>query len=137
MVLLYLFVTENFVAFSLLFLCIFILIIYEGRKGGRRIDTNEVTRLINKEEAIVIDIRSSNEFSSGHITNAINIQPNKIDQQIDAIKAPKESPIILVCKTGNNSRVVGNKLQKNGFQNVNIISGGMLSWLNQGLPVSK
>ena len=133
----FLFVTENFVAFSLLLLCIFILIIYEGRKGGRRIDTNEVTRLINKEEAIVIDIRSSNEFSSGHITNAINIQPNKIDQQIDAIKAPKESPIILVCKTGNNSRVVGSKLQKNGFQNVNIISGGMLSWLNQGLPVSK
>ena len=133
----FLFVTENFVAFSLLLLCIFILIVYEGRKGGRRIDTNEVTRLINKEEAIVIDIRSSNEFSSGHITNAINIQPNKIDQQIDAIKAPKESPIILVCKTGNNSRVVGSKLQKNGFQNINIISGGMLSWLNQGLPVSK
>ena len=133
----FLFVTENFVAFSLLLLCIFTLIIYEGRKGGRRIDTNEVTRLINKEEAIVIDIRSSNEFSSGHIANAINIQPNKIDQQMNAIKAPKESPIILVCKTGNNSGVIGNKLQKNGFQNVNIISGGMLSWLNQGLPVSK
>ena len=133
----FLFIVENFIAFSLLLIFISLLIIHESRKGGKKIDPTEVTRLINKEEGLVIDLRSSAEYLSGHITGAQNIEPQRTLDQILSLKTPKEKPIILVCKTGSSSRSVGGELKKNGYLNINIMSGGMLLWQNQGLPLSK
>ena len=133
----FLFIVENFIAFSLLLIFISLLIIHESRKGGKKIDSTEVTRLINKEEGLVIDLRSSAEYYSGHITGSQNIEPQRTLDQILSLKTPKEKPIILVCKTGSSSSSVGGELKKNGYLNINIMSGGMLLWQNQGLPLSK
>ncbi len=131
------FIVENFIAFSFLIILVVALIIYEGKKGGKRIDPAELTRLLNREEGTVIDLRNEREFSSGHISGAQNIEPNKIDEQLNSKKISKEKPIVLVCKTGSNSTIVGGKLKKLGFKNINIMSGGMMVWQNQGLPLSK
>tara|TARA_Y100001949_G_C15871936_1_gene279891 strand:+ start:165 stop:578 length:414 start_codon:yes stop_codon:yes gene_type:complete len=133
----FLFIIENFLAFSFLILLIFTLIIYESRKGGKRIDPTELTRLINKEEGILFDLRTAQEFSSGHISGAENIQPENIEQKVNSKNISKEKPIILVCKTGSNSSKAGSTLKKSGFQNISIMSGGMMLWQNQGLPLSK
>ena len=133
----FLFFYQNIIAFTLLILCLIALIIYEGKKGGTKVDPVEATRLINREGAVVVDLRASEEFSTGHITGSINISAEKLEQQLNSMKHSKEAPLILVCKTGNNSKVVGGSLLRAGFSNVNLISGGMMTWQGSGLPLSK
>jgi len=133
----FLFFYQNIIAFTLLILCLIALIIYEGKKGGTKVDPVEATRLINREGAVVVDLRPSEEFSTGHITGSINISAEKLEQQLNSMKHSKEAPLILVCKTGNNSKTVGGSLLRAGYSNVNLISGGMTTWQGSGLPLSK
>ena len=133
----FLFFYQNIIAFTLLILCLIALIIYEGKKGGTKVDPVEATRLINREGAVVVDLRASEEFSTGHITGSLNVSAEKLEQQLNSIKHSKEAPLILVCKTGNNSKTVGGSLLRAGYSNVNLISGGMMTWQGSGLPLSK
>ncbi len=131
------FLTDNIIAVGLLFLSLFALIIYEGRKGGKRIDSSEATRIINKENAHVVDLRTSGEFNAGSIAGAINLQPDEVDKDNVLFKANEEDPIILVCKMGSSSSAVGGRLMKQGYTNVNILSGGIMNWTQDGLPLIK
>ena len=134
---LFLFIYENLLAFSLLIVCLAALIIYESKKGGTKLDPTQATRLINKDGAVVIDLRTQEEFSNGHIAGSINISPDLVEQQLNSLKHPKEKPLILICKTGNSSKGTGDMLVKRGYMYVNRISGGMVTWQGIGLPLSR
>ena len=133
----FLFVSQNFIAFLFLVLCLTILVVYEGKKGGKKIDPSEATRLINKESALIVDLRSLEEFSSGHVAGSLNITPDKVEQRLSALNHSKDKPLILICKTGSNSKGVGASLLKAGYLDVNVISGGMMTWQASGMPLSK
>ena len=81
---LFLFIYENLLAFSLLIVCLAALIIYESKKGGTKLDPTQATRLINKDGAVVIDLRTQEEFSNGHIAGSINISPDLVEQQLNS-----------------------------------------------------
>ena len=134
---LFLFIGENYIVFFLLLFFILLLFLHEKNQGGKKIDSNEVTRLINKEDGLLFDLRSSSEYSSGHIVGAYNVEPKQILEKINSLKTPKERPIILICRTGSSSSSAGKELKKVGFQSINVMSGGMMSWQSQGLPLSK
>ena len=132
----FLFISQNFIAVTLLLLSLIALIIYEGRKGGKKLSPSEATRKINKEEALVVDLRPSQEFSSGHIAGSIN-QVDKLEQHLTTKRHSKETPVILVCKTGVASKKLGVSLIKAGYLDVNVVSGGMMTWEGNGMPLSK
>jgi rhodanese-related sulfurtransferase len=131
------FLVDNYLAVLLLIFLLFALMIYESRKGGKKIDASEATRIINKENAVVIDLRTSAEFNTGTIAGAINLQPDTIDMDNSLFKASEKDHIILVCKLGSSSSPVGGRLIKQGFENVNILSGGIQGWVQAGLPLIK
>jgi rhodanese-related sulfurtransferase len=131
------FLVDNYLAVLLLIFLLFALMIYESRKGGKKIDASEATRIINKENAVVIDLRTSAEFNTGTIAGAINLQPDTIDMDNSLFKANEKDHIILVCKLGSSSSPVGGRLIKQGFENVNILSGGIQGWVQAGLPLIK
>ena len=133
----FLFISQNLIAVALLLFTIVALIIYEGRKGGTKLDPTQATRMMNKEGALVVDLRPLTEFSSGHIAGSINVQPDKVKQHLFSIKHSKETPVILVCKTGSNSKGTGGSLVKAGYLKVNVINGGMMTWESNGMPLSK
>ena len=133
----FLFISQNFIAFMLLILSIVALILYESRKGGTKLSPSEATRKINKEVALLIDVRPSQEFSSGHIAGSINVQEDRLDQYLNANKHPKEKPVVLVCRTGMNSKKLGLTLIKEGYIDINVIGGGMMTWEGSGMPLSK
>lgn len=132
-----LFLTDNYLAVLLLFFLLFALMVYESRKGGKKIDASEATRIINKENAFVVDLRTPVEFNSGTIAGAVNLQPDNVDKDNSLFKANERDYIILVCKLGSSSNSVGGRLIKQGFQNVNILSGGIQGWVQSGLPLIK
>ena len=67
------FIGDNFLAVVILLSLISILIIYERRKGGVKLDTSEMTRLINKNNPFVYDLRRPAEYGAGSIAGASNV----------------------------------------------------------------
>ena len=133
----FLFISQNFIAVTLLLLSLIALIVYEGRKGGKKLSPGEATRKINKENALVVDLKSSQEFSSGHIAGSINVQEDKLEQHLITKRHSKETPVVLVCKTGVASKKSGISLMKAGYLDINVVSGGMMTWEGNGMPLSK
>jgi len=133
----FVFISDNFLAVLVLLSLITIFIIYEKRKGGVKVDTSEMTRLINKGNPYVYDLRSAAEYGTGSVAGALNLQPSNLVKQDALFKASEEDCIILICKTGTTSSKSAGELKKQGFTNVNVLSGGIMNWTQSGMPLVK
>ena len=118
-----------------LFLFLFLFAYSEMNKGGKKIEPNELTRLVNKENAILIDLRKKEDYENGHIMTALNYPHQEFDNQMHELDKFKERPIILVCDMGRSSANIGEKLKKAEFKRTFRLNGGMMTWMQENLPV--
>lgn len=113
-------------------------VVKEKLSNVKNLNPQEATLLMNKQDAIVVDVRTADEFKKGHIVNAKNITVSQIDEgKFSAIENNKQSPIIVVCASGTRSAGAGEKLVKAGFEQVSNLSSGMGAWTAANLPVTK
>ena len=112
-------------------------LINEGKRGGAAITTGHLVSLINKEDAVVLDVREHKDYSAGHIAGSVNIPFASLDERITELDAYKDKPVILVCKMGQHAGAAGRKLRAGGFGNVRRLAGGMAEWTGNNLPVIK
>ena len=105
--------------------------------GNQRISVNEATLLINRQDALVVDVRETAEWSGGHIPNARHIALGHLAKHMSEIEKYKDKPIIVVCASGNRSGMACGTLKKAGFQQVFNLSGGIGAWSEAGLPMTK
>jgi len=101
------------------------------------VSPKQATEMINREDAVVLDIRSMNDFQTGHIINAINIPGNALKNQLKQLAKHKQSPIIVACRSGAQSTAACKQLREANFEKVFNMQGGMLAWQNDDLPISK
>ena len=97
----------------------------------------EAVQLINRKDAVIVDVREPNEFKAGHIPNARNIPAGQIKERAKELEKLKSKPLLLVCQTGSRSAQVCGSLQKDGFGEPVALSGGMAAWQQAGMPVEK
>jgi rhodanese-related sulfurtransferase len=109
----------------------------ETQRGGRSVSTQELVNLINREGAVVLDVRDAKEFAGGHIVGAVNIPHTALEGRIGELEQYKEKPLTIVCKMGQHAGASGALLRKAGFANVARLTGGMSEWRGQNLPVVK
>ena len=113
-------------------------LIYETRSASTNaVTSTQATQLINREDAVVLDIRETKDFKAGHIAGARNIPQSNIESRMSELNKVKNQPIIVVCKQGQSSGVVQAKLAKAGFERVLKLKGGMAQWQADSLPVVK
>lgn len=105
--------------------------------GIKSISPAETTRLMNHEDALLIDLRGKAEYEKGHILNARHVPAADIDDQIDKLKREADRPVILCCANGGESQRTGRKLLQAGFERVHIVKGGINSWREASLPLSR
>jgi rhodanese-related sulfurtransferase len=110
-------------------------IISETRKGGKTLTAQQVIMRMNKEDAVVLDIRDKADYKKGHIINAVNIPYASVENKLGELESHKNKPVIVVCKMGQTSNAAGAILRKNGFTDVTRLSGGMAEWSSLNLPV--
>jgi rhodanese-related sulfurtransferase len=104
----------------------------------KRVDNHQATLLINKEDAVVLDIRAQKEFKAGHIIGSRQIKPEEVREgNFSKLEKLKDKPIIVVCAMGNLSSGTATKMTKQGFENVHVLSGGISAWQGASLPLSK
>ncbi len=102
------------------------------------VDNQQATTLINKEDAVIVDVRSSEEFRKGHIINAINLPSEDIEaNKVALIEKYKNTPIIVMCETGMRSSSAAKRLTKMDFTTVYNLSGGIAGWKEANLPTVK
>ncbi len=119
-------------------LALLFLDIFGGKMRGYSVATpSEVTQLINRENALVLDIREENEFHSGHIVNAIHIPLGYLKDRMAELEKYKNRPIITACRSGNRSSNACSLLKKEGFENIYNLKGGMMAWQHASLPLDK
>ena len=79
--------------------------------------------------AIIIDVRSSQEYEEGHLENAINIPYYEIKNKINKISNNKEKEIVLYCEAGTRSKKAYKILKRLQYQNVYSLHGGIEKWI--------
>jgi len=131
------FTSNHVLLVSALMVSFFVLVFSELRRkaGGLvNVDAGDAVKLINND-AVVIDIRSVDAFSRGHIVNAKNIPKDEIDAKLDQLQQYKGTPIVAVCDAGVTTSGIVKKLRAAGFESVFGLKGGMSGWGQAGLPV--
>ncbi|WP_428819427.1 rhodanese-like domain-containing protein [Microbulbifer sp. MCCC 1A16149] len=132
----FVFISEQWLLVSLLVALVYALAITERIKAGKPASAHEATRLINTEDARVVDLRDRAEFVAGHIVDAIHIPHGDIEKRIGELAPYKEKTLILADKIGQHAGPVGRQLKKAGYT-VRRLEGGMSEWANQKLPLVK
>jgi len=105
--------------------------------GGPWVNTTQATHLINREDAIVVDVREPNEFAAGHVLGAKNLPLARLDASGAEVAKKKERPVIVYCDGGERSAKALATLKKHGYTRVANLSGGLGAWQQAGLPVEK
>lgn len=105
--------------------------------GGPWVNTVEATNMINREDAVVIDVREPAEYAKGHILAAKNVPLAQIETRISDLEKYKSRPLIVHCETGNRSGNAVAALRAKGFERAVNLSGGISAWLQAGLPMGK
>ena len=119
-------------------LALFALLAWDGsHKAGPKVSTHEATRLINQSNALVLDIREKGDFKAGHVVDSVNIPNSQVINRVSELEKHKSDPIIVVCKTGQTASAASKALKENGFEQVYRLSGGIMEWTNNNLPLVK
>jgi rhodanese-related sulfurtransferase len=109
----------------------------ELSRGGKAVTAQELVNMVNREDAVIVDVRDQKDFEAGHIVAALNIPHASLEKRMSELNKYKERPIVIVCRMGQHSGSAGAMLRKNGFENVARLKGGVMEWRNQNLPVVK
>jgi rhodanese-related sulfurtransferase len=106
-----------------------------GEKGS--VAPLAATEMINRRDAVVVDVRPAADFAQGHIINAINIPMNGFKNQVGVLHKHKDKPIVVACRSGSQSSVACRQLRKEGFPEVYNLRGDVLAWQNASLPLTR
>ncbi|MEO8166085.1 MAG: rhodanese-like domain-containing protein [Betaproteobacteria bacterium] len=105
--------------------------------GVPEVGAMEAVQLLNRKDAVMIDVRDAAEFSAGHAPHARNIPLAQLDKRIRELEKFKSRPAIVVCQTGSRSNAATALLKKAGFAEVVVLAGGIGAWQQANMPVEK
>lgn len=107
----------------------------ETQDSIKQISVEQAKQTSEKADVQFIDVRTIEEYKSGHAPKAINLPLDSLEQNIS--KLDKSKPVYLICQTGRRSQKGAEILQKNGFKDLYNIEGGTSAWQAAGLPIEK
>lgn len=103
----------------------------------REIGAMEATALINRRNAVLLDVREPKEYEGGRIPNAVQLPHSQLANRGQELKKLTARPVIAYCARGQRSRTAAGALRKIGFSEVYTLRGGLRAWSEAGLPVEK
>lgn len=106
-------------------------------RRGDKVTTLQATQLINQGKTLLLDVRDSADFATGHMREARNIPIKELGKRIAELDKFKTRTVIVVCSSGLQSSRATGMLRNAGFANVVSLSGGLAAWQAQGLPVAR
>ena len=106
-------------------------------RPGSDVGSFEAVQLINRRDALVIDVRDTGEFAAGHVANARHIPEAQLGERVKELEKYKSRPILVTDRSGTRAGSVSGTLRKLGFAEVFALRGGIAAWQQAGLPLEK
>lgn len=110
--------------------------VLKGATGGS-LQPNDAVAKINREKAVIVDVREAEEYVKGHIANAKNIPLSQLEERLPQTVKNKALPVIMVCEKGARAVRAEQQAKKLGYEKAQALAGGMKAWRDAGLPVTK
>lgn len=129
------FLAEQWVLVAALAAVLTLLLLHETRKAGPALSINQAVQLVNTEGGVFLDIRDAAEYGRGHITDAKHIPAASLANRVSELEKFRDKPVIVVCKMGQSAGPATKTLRAQGFGKAQKLSGGMMEWDAQKLPV--
>jgi rhodanese-related sulfurtransferase len=105
--------------------------------GAKQVGPLEAVQLINRKDAIVVDVREAGEFNAGHIVGARNFPLGAVEKRAADLQKFKTRPVVIVCGTGTRSNAAFDALKKLGLAELYVLAGGTSAWQQANLPTEK
>jgi rhodanese-related sulfurtransferase len=103
----------------------------------REVSSNEAAELIKNEQPVILDVRTSGEYSRGHLQNAVLLPVQQLQGRLGDLAAYKDREILVYCATGNRSTVASKILIDNGFKQIVNMRHGIYDWAKKNFPVTR
>ena len=103
----------------------------------KELDTPQAILLINRRDPLIIDVSNSTDYANGHILNAEHMPPSRIESGNSKLLKKSDRPVLVYCKNGQVSPQMATRLVKLGFEDVNLLKGGLSQWISDQQPVSR
>lgn len=103
------------------------------RRFGPMVSSEQAVSLINKQNALVVDVRAQKDFKRVRIANSVNIPVNEIQNRLGELS--KDRTIIVVDNSGNMSAAASKLLRGVGFTKVYVLDSGLVGWMRDKLPL--
>ncbi|GAB1231837.1 rhodanese-like domain-containing protein [Ferrigenium sp. UT5] len=105
--------------------------------GIKETDTVRAMQLINRNNALVLDVREQGEYDNGHIINSRLIPAPQLKERVGELEKFRTRPIVVVCRNGARAAPITSWLVKQGFTETYLLSGGVLAWQKANLPLER
>ncbi|RYF76952.1 MAG: rhodanese-like domain-containing protein [Comamonadaceae bacterium] len=105
--------------------------------GGGGVSAQAAVQLINRERGVVVDLRTPEEFSSGHVVGSRNIPMEQLEDRLAQTVKNKSVPVILLCDSGARAQRAAMVAKKLGFEQAQAMAGGLKAWKAANLPIEK
>lgn len=116
------------------------LLLTEGQRfmrGYKALTPAGLTQLVNRENALLIDVSSQQDFEKGHIPGARHVAMSQFDPENKELAKAKDLPVAVYCRNGQTSGAAAQRLVKAGFGKVYWLDGGLAAWTEAQLPLAK
>ena len=105
--------------------------------GAGTLTAQGAVQLINRERAVLVDVREPEEFATGHMIGAKNVPLNQLEEKLTGAVKNKTVPLLLVCATGARAHRAVAMAKKLGYEQAQAVAGGLKAWKEANLPVEK
>ena len=129
------FIANNIILFTALVVLIFLIINLETKSlfgKVQKLSCDELTKLLNNSKITLIDLRTAEEFNSGHIVTAKNLSL----EDIEKFNIKNDNPFVAYAKTDSDALKAALKFSKLGIQKVFYLEGGIQSWIENNMPLT-
>ncbi len=107
------------------------------RGGGGALTAQGAVQLINRQRAVVLDVREPEEFAAGHATGSRNLPLAQLEAKLQTTVKNKSLPVLIMCATGARAQRAVAIAKKLGYEQAQAVAGGLKGWKDANLPIEK
>lgn len=109
------------------------LLAFQYSRAAKGLSPSQAVQMTNRKEAVIVDVRSTEEYQEGTIANALGIPFDQLKSR--AATLPQDKAIIVVDRDGRRAPAAAALLKKEGIEETHYLNGGIMSWLKENLPL--
>lgn len=133
------FLTEHWLLSTLFVALLVSYLVFEFKQNAdkKEVSADQAIFLYNHQHAVILDIRSTNDFADGHIVGAVHVDASEADHKSKKLQKYEDKTVVIVSADGKQALNFANRLEAQGFEQVFSLAGGIHAWLAAGLPLIK